>query len=173
MERWDFVDLATKAKELGISDGTLRARLFEGDPLAFTYLTRCRACGSESQWLPAYAAERFPMIDWIDHGSAFRRDYENDPRDGWPPNRTPYYHITGWVALPAETVATILTRGSAELDYMHVGVFDSTSAFVCELRINVDPRRGWVNAESYEDGGYWRETSPVLKPADIFMRCCR
>src|SRR6185437_13392389 len=88
------------------------------------------------------------------------------------PNRTPCYHIFGWVALAPDITATILTRGSTPVDYAPVGVLDCDSKLACRLVIHVDPRREWVtvNGGEYAEGGYWRDIPATLKPNDLYLR---
>lgn len=169
MERWDFVDLATKAKELGITEATLRARLMSGDELCFIHAVKFMAWAAGDTWLPAHDDERFPMVWWIDHGSEFRDERGFNPIKNFPPNRTPWYHVTGWVVLPPEMAAEVLTLGEAELDFADVGVFDSESKFVSELRLHVQGRTEWVTVADYTDGGYERGIPAKVTPADLYM----
>ena len=171
MERWDFVDLATKAKELGITEATLRARLMSGDELCFIHAVRFMAWAAGDSWLPAHDDERFPMVRWTDHGSEFRTESGFDRTQRFPPNRTPWYHVTGWVVTPPEMAAEILTLGEAALDFAYVGVFDCDSKMVSELQLHVQGRTEWVTANSgdYIEGGWERGIPATVKRADLFM----
>jgi len=61
---WDFVDLATKAKELGISEGTLRARAMSGDFPCFIHLAGDLAFAEQNEWLPAWTHEALQPSKW-------------------------------------------------------------------------------------------------------------
>lgn len=171
MDGWNFVDLATKAKELKISDNTLRARILSGSLECFIYVANVRAYAATEEWLPAYDSERFPLAEWIDHGSAFRREDDLEPRDGWPPNRTPWYHISGWVGLDRGIVEAVLTRGNCEFDYAPICVQDSEQTLICWLRVRTDDEKEWVDVggSQYEEGGYWREKPVKLTRDDLFL----
>lgn len=171
MERWDFVDLATKAKKLGITEGTLRARLMSGNEYCFIYAADFMSWAADNSWLPAHDAERFPMVRWIDHGSEFCAVTGFDSTRRFPPNRTPRYQVTGWVAIPPHMAAEVLTLGYSALDFAHVAVFDCNSILVSELQLHVQGRTEWVTTDSseYIEGGWERGIPATVKPADLFM----
>lgn len=172
MGSWSFVDLATKANELGITEATLRARIMSGDEICFIHAARFMAWAVGDKWLPAHDNERFPMVQWIDHGSEFRDETGFRPRHPGPPNRTPWYHVSGWVAIPDDMAADVLTRGQAELDFAHVGVLDCNLDLACELVLHVQAHTEWVTADIgvYERGGFEREIPAVVGAHDIYVR---
>lgn len=166
----DFLDLVSKAKELGINEGALRARILSGKEICFVYAANSRAYAEKGEWLPAWDDETFPLVEWIDHGSVSRDDFASDPHWGWPPHRRPHYHLSGWVGLDRGVVETVLTRGEDDLDLSPVYVFSSERKAVCCLRLRADPKKEWVTAgDVYEDGGYWREVPIKLTIADLFI----
>ena len=167
MDRWSFVDLATKAKELGISEGTLRARALSGEVLCFIYAAFLKASGDGDSWLPAYDPERFPIAEWVDHGTFIDYVFETATHAD-----APNYHVSGWVAVDPGFAAAVITRGEAGLDRASVAVVDSDGAIAAYLRLSVPRNEQWVPVDNgeYLDGGYIRYFPVTISAADLFMR---
>jgi hypothetical protein len=171
MNSLDYIDLASKAKELGVTEATLKARAMSGDELCYIHVVQCMAWSVSEKWLPAHDPERFPMVRWIDHGSEYRSREDFTRRSEYPPSRTPWYHLSGWVVLEPDHAAKVLTQGEAKLNLAYVGVFDSNDEFVCELQLHVPDRIEWVaaNVDEYSSGGYERKFPIKVTSSDLFM----
>lgn len=168
---WDFVDLSSKAKELGITEGTLRARILSGQERCYVYASLLNAYAKESNTLIARSDDQFPMVGWEDLGAW---DYSKDfrPTSEWAPSRSNRYRVRGWVVLAEDAVDLVLTQGETQWDYVPVYICDAQENVVCPLRFRVEPKKEWVKADSgeYVDGGYWRNVDPVITSTDLFLR---
>lgn len=168
---WDFVDLATKAKELGISDGTLRARALSADLPCYIHLANEFAVAEDREWLPAWTHERFPICHWRDIGAhweqpdPFNFQRRDDPTEIRHRQR---YYIRGWVELDSNDAAVVLTRGKTDLDRSFIYVVDVSGDAICCLSLRVQPEKEWAN-DNGEGGGYWRDVPITLTPSDLFM----
>ena len=168
MEPWIFVDLATKAKELKINEGTLRARILSRVLPCFIYASDLFCCASPDNWLPPHDPIDFPDVSWLDHGYLFHYD------DGLQIRRilrdkAPHYHIKGWVELDAELTADILTRGKAELDFANAYVTDRSDGRRYGLMLRAQPHTFMTVTGPGEDDFYETETPILLTPSDLFM----
>jgi hypothetical protein len=168
MEGWNFVDLATKAKELGTSEGALRARILSGQEICFIYLSNARTSAEYGGWLPPWSEESFPFVDWMDHGSPM--NWQSGGSNGNPiAPHIPWYHVSGWVGLDRLGVDAVLTRGECKLNGPPVYVCDGDMNSVCCLRVHAEPKKEWIKADSYEEGGYWRDLPIMLTANDLFL----
>ena len=167
----EFLDLASKAKELGISDAALRARILSEPLLCWAYVASLPASADGHRWLPAWTADTFPNLGWIDHGSSFKENFNPETGEHWPPFRVPWYHIRGWVVVDPSLTEEVLTRGEGILNDAPVWVIDDADNKDYCLRVYAKPKREWVtaNAGEYLEGGYWREVPAILTPADLFI----
>src|SRR5690348_9441268 len=168
---WDFVDLATKAKELGISEGTLRARALSGDLPCYIHVAHELAIAEENDWLPAWTHECFPICHWRDIGAHWEKGdpFDFQRRDNsLEIGRRQRYYIRGWVGLDSNDAATVLARGKADLDRSFIHVVDASGEPACCLSLRVQPEKEWVS-DNGEGIGYWRDAPLSLTPADLFM----
>lgn len=171
MDQQNFIDLATKARELGVSDGTLRARIMSGDVLCFTYVTNVAAYADAGYALPAHDDEQFPTTRWVDHGSPFSTPWL--PSGAGPgPVRCPWYHLSGWVQVTPDFAAEALTHDSVPLDGAPIGIRDLDDKLVSALTVTAPPDREWVAADTHEwpNGGYMRDVPVTLHGSDLFAR---
>ncbi|MUV15439.1 hypothetical protein [Noviluteimonas gilva] len=116
MDEQDFADIASKAKELGVSESVIRARAMSGQMDAFVFL-RERVAATQEEFLPPWSYEEYPNVRWRDLGTPYDPSdtYEHGTRHliagkkrTLTPN--PRYEMTGWVRLTPEFAATVFTR---------------------------------------------------------------
>lgn len=164
----EFLDLASKAKELGVSEGVLRARILSGQASCYVYVARVTAYAVQDQWLPAWTADDFPIVEWVDHGSEFRKKGNAFTSFDLEPNPTPRYTLTGWVELARSESEMVLTRGECESNEALIAIRDKERSITCYLSLRMPSKSEWVYAVG-DDGGHWRNVPATWTPADLFM----
>lgn len=114
----EFIDLTTKARELAISEATLKARAMSGEVDCFLFL-REYAQGTQHVFLPAFDFDSFPDVRWQDLGSAYdpthvhehgTRRFAFQDKGQRHTFTNPRYHVSGWVRLNPELVAEVYTK---------------------------------------------------------------
>ncbi len=165
----DFVDLATRARELGITDGLLRARILSEKLDCFVYIARLDAYGNEESFLPPYDRALFEHVAWRDYGSSI--DYEvmgHGHSDIL--KRRPRYRIDGWVIMYEGEVDRVLTIGEAELHGSTIYVVTNDRSDGYGLLVDAPCKKEWVTIVGSEDGGFYREVPQMIRREDLFMR---
>ncbi len=147
----EYIDFPTKAREMGISEANLRARILSGKELCHVFVSDAKVHREND--LPDWSTDRFPTCSWV------RKTYPPTPfgalvgSDPLPP--TEGVHLTGWVALTEEDARRLLTIGdrgiSLEGHWVHFpDLVANEIIFVC-IDFN----------ELYE--------TPAVSKADIFF----
>lgn len=100
----EFLDLKSKARELGLNYLALRARILSNDLQCFVYLAGVdlRSVGTD-EWLPAWEREKFPFIHWKDHGALWTSELEPRRDARTQQNR---YTVRGFAMLDPYAVDT-------------------------------------------------------------------
>jgi len=117
MER-QFVDLSSKAKELGMSEPNFRAHVLTKQVDCYVYL-RDRAKGTQEHPLPPWTFDQYPNVRWRDMGTPYDPSdtYEHGTRQFRSAKTRqlpePEYEVTGWVRLAPDLVAELYTQKKA------------------------------------------------------------
>jgi hypothetical protein len=173
-----FLDLASKANELGLSESALRARILSNDGRCFVYLAGIVTYGADpDQYLPVWTRPDFPFVRWEDHGAVLNSTtdtgFGRTPR-GADGSIYPHHHkyqVRGFVGLDQYAVDTILTQGEYPLDGAIVYVCNRDLDDVGYLVVVAPPKIEWVaaNPDVYAEGALRRDVPFVLKASDLFM----
>lgn len=174
---YEFVDLASKAKELAISEAILRSRVLSEKLFCFVFISNQTARGTQESFLPAWSGEEFPLCDWVDYGSPWKSDGKYHALtkaggryfDGEPMAHShPEYLVTGWVALDPFAAREVLTKKHAvDLQDHWVWVFGQlpdTSKGAIPLCL-----RGQSEWIKEGDSGYDEIRGPRIEPTDLYF----
>lgn len=165
----EFLDLKSKARELGLNYLALRARILSNDLQCFVYLAGVdlRSVGTD-EWLPAWEREKFPFIHWKDHGALWTSELEPRRDARTQQNR---YTVRGFAMLDPYAVDTVLTAGKIEIDRNWVHICDSQYDIVASLVAIAPARSEWIEAspDEYPHGGYERQIPVEITADDLFM----
>lgn len=116
-----FIDAATKAKELGITESVLRSEVLSGELRCYAYLAGDHAEATHERFAPPWSEEEFPSVEWDDHGCSLHRHGNWSGRDtnGRLFEKLPYslprYTVSGWVVLSRGVYEELLTGKSVNL----------------------------------------------------------
>ncbi|MDR7135321.1 hypothetical protein J2X06_002530 [Lysobacter niastensis] len=65
-----FIEWSAKAKELGATESSLRARVLSGGIDCYAYL-RERVQGTQEEFLPEWSRSKYPNVHWRDLGTSY------------------------------------------------------------------------------------------------------
>lgn len=149
----DFVDMATMAKLLGVTEAVVRARALSGKMQCYVYVAGDNAQGSQEDFLPPWSLEDFPHIRWRDHGTIIdaSRDHGRGVNLGRSSeHREPRYTVTGWVVLGNAAKDEVLTGKTVNLHHYVVGIESAAGDFLCPLTLFGQTTR-IVNGDDWYD----------------------
>ncbi len=150
-----LVDWDEKRKQLGMTDSQFRQSLLNQQHEIFVYVADEWCQGTQDEFLPAWDADSFPLVTWVDRGSPPHFVDANGRRD-LSGARLPLvnYTVSGWVRIPRDAVAASLAhREPLELRGVLIGIEGGDGELVASLNTLGDRR--YIQSEGFHD---WRGT---------------
>jgi hypothetical protein len=164
---FEFVDFVTRARELGLTEATFRARVLNryDEMPCFIHLSGCYAVGTQEEFLPSWSEADFPFAAWRDLGC---RVDVNGFSNNTTEERRPRYYLTGWFAITEHAFSEVFFRGKIFIDTSWIYAVNADLSVGIPLQLNVQPDKEWVESGGYEEGGYYRDTYPVITKDKLY-----
>ena len=165
---FEFLDFVSKAKELGLTEPTFRARVlshYEELP-CFIYVSGAYARGEQDEFLPAWSEDKFPFCNWEDHGSPLgERGLSAIEATRL---RRPRYYVSGWVAIGIHDFSEIFFKGKIIVNAATIYVVSSDLREAIPLQLNIKSEEEWVESAGYEQGGYYRDLMTLITKDKLY-----